>query len=95
MYKELNLTNADDVDLDAVDKYSDAAFDDTTSAQSYKAAARKCNDEISSNFKNILAKYEAIPFQLSKNNCNVKFMAMTACVEFETFRVRETNFLCA
>lgn len=91
MFKELNLTKADDVDLDALDKFVDKAFEDKTSAQSYKAAAHKCNDEISSNFRNIQAKYEAAPFQLYKKNCNVIFMAMTACVEFETFRVRNSK----
>jgi hypothetical protein len=70
-----------------ISKYIDAAFDDKISAENYKEAALKCYNEITSNFANIQSKYEASPFELKKDECNIKFMAMMTCVEFQTFLV--------
>ena len=78
--------------MEALDKYIDASFNDKLSVGSYKTAAKKCNEKISSKVQNILMKYEAAPFHLQKSECNVKFMAMMTCMEFETFQVRFSRF---
>lgn len=88
MFKKLELTTENDVDMEKVDKFFGEAFDNQISAQHYKAAAQKCYEEITANFKKIQEKYEAAPFGLKKNECNVKFMAMMTCVEFQTFLVK-------
>lgn len=85
--KALKLSANDDLDLDAHDKYFETAFDTESRKQSYIVAARKCYHEVTANLPAIISKYEAEPFNIKKDTCNIKFMAVSTCVQVEAHLV--------
>lgn len=86
-FKQIKLLKNNDVDMEAAEKYFDSIFKDETWKQNFKAAGKKCYQEISKNFTAIQAKFEAAPFNVKKESCNVKFMAMMTCITLEGFVV--------
>lgn len=85
--KALKLSANDDLDLDAHDKYFETAFDTESRKQSYIVAARKCYHEVTVNLPAIISKYEAAPFNIKRDTCNIKFMAVSTCVQVEAHLV--------
>lgn len=87
----MKLTKDNDVDIDAVTNYCDSAFQDEDWKQKYKQSAKKCYQDISANISSLETKYEAAPFNLTKDLCNIRFMAMMTCVQLQAFFVSETE----
>ena len=84
IFHELKITNEGDVDMEATFKLFDNTFSDKIWSQSFKSAAEICFKEVTVNFAAIQSKFEAEPFNLKKEDCNVKFMAIHSCVSLET-----------
>lgn len=87
LFKELKLVKDGELDLDAADTYLDTAFQDKKWTEAYKIAAKICQNEVALKLKSIQSKYEAPPFNMNKDDCDVKFMAMYSCITLETFIV--------
>lgn len=85
--KALKLSANDDLDLEAHDKYFETIFDSESIKQSYITAARKCYHEVTAKLPAIISKYEAEPFNIKKEACNIKFMAVTTCVQVQAHLV--------
>lgn len=77
----------DDVDLNAVEKYIDENFDDEKWKKVLKTSCEECHDRLKPKMQEIRAKMEGAPFNIKKDQCDVKFMAFMTCVSLERFSV--------
>lgn len=87
IFSDLKLTKGNEIDLAAVSKYIDSALSGADWKLIYQTTAKKCLQDISANLTSIVAKFEAGPFNLKRDLCNVKFMAVMTCVQIHTFIV--------
>lgn len=85
--KGLKLAANDDLDLEAHDKYFETIFESERMKQTYIVAAKKCHQEVTAKLPAIISKYEAEPFNIKKEMCNIKFMAVTTCVQVQAHLV--------
>lgn len=87
LLKELNIVKNGDIDMTVIDKFVDEFIDDAKWRKVLKNACNDCYKRLKPKMQEIRAKMEAAPFNIKKEDCDVKFMAFSTCVTFEKFLV--------
>lgn len=86
--KELKLLNAqNDLDKAASLKHVDVAINDIEWKPVYRMAVHECFKEVNEELVDIIKEFEAPPYNIRKDQCNVKFVAFGTCTRLEAFTV--------
>lgn len=86
--KELKLLNGqNDLDKAASLKYVDGAITDNEWKPVYRMAVHVCFKEVNDELVDIIKEFEAPPYNITKDQCNVKFVAFGTCTRLEAFTV--------
>lgn len=86
--KELKLLNAqNDLDKVASFKHVDVAINDIEWKPVYRMAVHECFKEVNEELVDIIKEFEAPPYNIKKDQCNVKFVAFGTCTRLEAFTV--------
>lgn len=86
--KELKLLNAqNDLDKAASLKHVDEAIKDIEWKPVYRMAVHACFKEVNEELVDIIKEFEAPPYNIRKDQCNVKFVAFGTCTRLEAFTV--------
>lgn len=90
VYEEMKLVKDKNIDNDAVMKYLSTAFADAKWNDLFKSTFETCLNEVNEKLPEIEKKLENAPYNIKKDQCNVKFLAVTVCVALEVyFKVRK------
>lgn len=57
----------------------------------FESAVKECHKKVNAKLSDLLKKMEAIPFNVKKEECNVKYESMITCFMVETFTVTRLN----
>lgn len=55
-----------------------------------KSVIPDCNKKVNAKFSEVQKKMEAAPYNIKKDQCNVKFGSIIACIEMESFQVNQS-----
>lgn len=90
-YQELKLVKDKDIDKEAVLKYISTVIEDAKWREISKSAFETCLTEVNAKLPEIEKKMENAPFNIKKEQCNVKFLAVSACASFEiSYKVKKS-----
>lgn len=90
VYQEMKLSKDKNIDKDAVLKYLSTTFADAKWNDLFKSTFETCLSEVNEKLPEIEKKLENAPYNIKKDQCNVKFLAVTVCVALEVnFKVRK------
>lgn len=84
---DLDLIKNDNIDEDAVLSYVDKTVDNDEWKSVYKVAVGVCLKEIVRDSAEIVKKFQNAPFNITSDQCNVKYMSLMTCIRLEGFSV--------
>lgn len=84
---DLGLIKNGSIDEDAVSSYIDKTIDNDEWKSIYKVAVEVCLNEIDKDLSEIVKKFENAPYNISSEQCNVKYMSLVTCINLEGFSV--------
>lgn len=84
---DLGLIKNGSIDEDAVSSYVDKTIDNDEWNSIYKVAVEVCLNEIDKDLSEIVKKFENAPYNISSEQCNVKYMSLVTCINLEGFSV--------
>lgn len=85
--KGSKLIKNNDIDKEAAMKFVDLSVTDSAWNSIYKLATEECLKEVDETFPEIQKKLEKAPFNIKKDQCNVKYMELVSCIESQVFMV--------
>ena len=88
---DLGLIKNGSIDKDAALSYVNKTVDNDEWKSVYKVAVEVCSKEIDKNYSEIVKKFEVAPFNISSDQCNVKYMSLVTCINLEGFSVSPFN----
>lgn len=84
---DLGLIKNGSLDEDAMLSYVDKTLDNDEWKSIYKVAAGVCLNEIDKDLSEIVKKFQDAPYNISSEECNVKYMSLVTCINLEGFSV--------
>ena len=91
IFNELRITNNNDIDEPAIMNFFDDNVKEAIWKPIFKSTFQECMKEITSKMPIITKTMESAPFNIRKDQCNVKYIAMVMCTEMKHFTVRFTQ----
>ena len=89
-FQELKLVKDKDIDKEAVLKYLSTAYDDAKWKDLSKSVFETCLAEVTAKLPEIVNKMENAPYNIKKEQCNVKYIAVSICAALEiNYKVSE------
>lgn len=89
----MNLVKDNNFDEDEVAKFIGKFLDDPAAEWTplIKPIVSECQKKVNVKLADIVKKMEAAPFDVKKDQCNVKYGAILSCMVFDTFEVNLAN----
>lgn len=85
---ELKLLNGQrDLDKTVLLKHVDDVVKDIAWKPVYTMAVTECFTEVNAELKDIIEEFEGPPYNIQRDQCNVKFVAFGTCTRLEAFTV--------
>ncbi|CAO1368700.1 unnamed protein product [Diamesa serratosioi] len=82
---DLGLIKNGNIDEDAALSYIDKAVDKDEWKTVYNVAVEVCLREMDKDLSEIVTKFEAAPFNITSDQCNVKYMSLVTCINLQGF----------
>lgn len=83
----MNLSKDDDINDEEVSKFIEKVVEDSEWKTVIQAAAKECKTKVNARTADIQKKMEAAPFNVKKDQCNVKYGSYLICLRMESFKV--------
>lgn len=87
MFKEMNFTRSNGLDMIAINKHIEHNFDDRNWRNVYQVVSEDCPRRLRPRLSEIQKKLEAAPYNIRMEDCDVQFMAYVVCINLESFLV--------
>lgn len=91
VFKDLKLIKDDDINKQAALNFIESNTKDPIWKPVYKSSLEICFKEINEKMPDILKELQAEPFNIKRNQCNVKYMSIVTCIHLEGFIVNILN----
>lgn len=88
LFKEFQWIKDNEIDKDAILKYTDGKIKDENWKSAMKSSIETCYKDIYAKKDEILKELAGPPFNISKDQCNGLFMSFTTCSQLEGFLVK-------
>lgn len=87
LFKELKVAKDDDIDEEEIIKLVDKMFEDLDWKPVLESAVNECHKKVNAKLSDVQKKMEAAPFNVKKDECNVKYGSFIVCIKAELFEV--------
>lgn len=87
-FKELKFAKGDDLDEEMLINFMEKVIDEAEWRPILKSVIPECNKKVNAKFSEVQKKMEAAPYNVKKDQCNVKFGSIVACIKMESFQVK-------
>ncbi|CAO1350461.1 unnamed protein product [Diamesa serratosioi] len=84
---DMQLAKFNDIDKNEVLNYIVEAPNDAAWKQIYGNAFEQCYNDINVRFSEVVTLFEFPPFNIRRDQCNVKFMALLMCIKHKVLSV--------
>lgn len=68
-------------------KYADSIIEDAEWKPVIQTAVKECNKRVTAKLADVQKKMEAAPYNVKKDQCNVKFGSIIMCIKEQAFTV--------
>ena len=87
----MGLTSENDINEGAALEYFNSHTQDAAWNPVLKSSVEECIKKVKTNFSELSNVFEASPFNLKGDECNIKYMSIVTCIELDIYTVRLTN----
>lgn len=88
-FKELKLIKDGDIIEAEIIKFMNNLVEDAEWKPVLESAVKDCHKKVNAKLPEIQKKMEAAPYNITKDQCNIKYESMTLCFLVEVFSVSE------
>lgn len=88
LFKELKFVKEGDLDEAELLKYVDKVIEDNEWKPVFQAIIKDCHKKVNAKLSTVQTKMEAAPFNVKKDQCNVKYGSLLTCTKIDSFDVR-------
>lgn len=87
MFKELKFIKNGDLDEAELLKYVDKVIEDADWKPVFQTVVKECHKKVNAKLDKVRNKMEAAPFNVKKDQCNVKYGSVLTCTKVDSFDV--------
>lgn len=87
MFKELKFIKDGDLDEAELLKYVDKIVEDADWKPVFQTIIKECHKKVNAKLADVQKKMEAAPFNVKKDQCNVKWGSILTCTKVDSFDV--------
>lgn len=87
MFNEWKFIKNGDLDEDEVSKFVDRIVEDADWKPVLQTIVKDCHKSVKAKLPEVIKKMEAEPFNVKKDQCNVEYGSIVACIKTKAFEV--------
>lgn len=87
MFNTMKFIKDGDLDEAEVSKFIEKIVDDAEWKPVLQAIMKDCHTSVKAKLPAVITKYEAAPFNVKKDQCNVEYGSIVTCMKTQSFEV--------